>query len=133
MLNIIIALAFFLPFGVAWPALMDTKPVMKRADTRLNTGFAHPNPSFNAADQYVDVTPGSAHEFRAPGPGDQRGECPGLNAAANHGFLPRNGKPTLSQSLYILFFSILDENWTSLSNTNPHSNDWPYCRLQPES
>lgn len=105
MLKIIIALTSLLPFAAAWPALMDAQPIMKRADTRLNTGVAHPNPSFNAADQYVDVTPGSAHEFRAPGPGDKRGECPGLNAAANHGFLPRNGKPTLSQSLSILLFS----------------------------
>ncbi|KAJ7862045.1 Peroxidase, family 2-domain-containing protein [Mycena olivaceomarginata] len=32
------------------------------------------------------------HEFRAPGPGDVRGPCPGLNTLANHGYLPRNGK-----------------------------------------
>ncbi|KAJ7692673.1 Chloroperoxidase [Mycena olivaceomarginata] len=32
------------------------------------------------------------HEFRAPGPGDVHGPCPGLNTLANHGYLPRNGK-----------------------------------------
>ncbi|KAJ7108982.1 Cloroperoxidase [Mycena crocata] len=32
------------------------------------------------------------HEFRAPKKGDVRGPCPGLNALANHGYLPRNGK-----------------------------------------
>lgn len=28
----------------------------------------------------------------APGPGDVRSPCPGLNSLANHGFIPRNGK-----------------------------------------
>ncbi|BEI84632.1 hypothetical protein CcaverHIS002_0500330 [Cutaneotrichosporon cavernicola] len=31
------------------------------------------------------------HPWIAPGPGDLRGPCPGLNTAANHGYLPRNG------------------------------------------
>ncbi|KAL4994627.1 Chloroperoxidase [Aspergillus recurvatus] len=31
-------------------------------------------------------------EWIAPGPGDSRGPCPGLNTLANHGYLPRNGK-----------------------------------------
>ncbi|GMK58462.1 hypothetical protein CspeluHIS016_0504940 [Cutaneotrichosporon spelunceum] len=33
----------------------------------------------------------AAHPWIAPGPGDLRGPCPGLNTAANHGYLPRNG------------------------------------------
>ncbi|KAL7906651.1 Chloroperoxidase [Trichoderma velutinum] len=32
------------------------------------------------------------NEFRAAGPFDSRSPCPGLNALANHGYLPRNGK-----------------------------------------
>ncbi|KAJ7140545.1 Cloroperoxidase [Mycena crocata] len=32
------------------------------------------------------------HEFIAPQEGDVRGPCPGLNALANHGYLPRSGK-----------------------------------------
>ncbi|PYH40186.1 peroxidase family protein [Aspergillus saccharolyticus JOP 1030-1] len=32
------------------------------------------------------------HDFRAPGPFDSRSPCPGLNALANHGYLPRDGK-----------------------------------------
>ena len=63
---------------------------------RPNTGL--PPLGFNAADQYVDVTDSGPHPFRAPGANDKRGECPGLNAAANHGFLPRNGIPTIAQS-----------------------------------
>ncbi|KAH6663854.1 hypothetical protein B0J14DRAFT_630715 [Halenospora varia] len=54
---------------------------------------------FNAADQFVDVKPGSAHPFVAPGPNDKRGPCPGLNAAANHGFLPRSGITNIPQTV----------------------------------
>ncbi|KAL8420602.1 hypothetical protein RB594_003406 [Gaeumannomyces avenae] len=31
------------------------------------------------------------HPWKAPGPGDRRSPCPGLNALANHGYLPRDG------------------------------------------
>lgn len=37
------------------------------------------------------------YQFVAPGPGDARGECPGLNAMANHGYLPHNGIATIEQ------------------------------------
>lgn len=33
---------------------------------------------FDAESQFVDVGPGSGHEWQAPGPNDLRGECPGL-------------------------------------------------------
>ncbi|KIY66833.1 Cloroperoxidase [Cylindrobasidium torrendii FP15055 ss-10] len=32
------------------------------------------------------------HDFKAPGDGDVRSPCPGLNTLANHGYLPRDGK-----------------------------------------
>jgi len=67
---------------------------------RPNTGL--PPLGFNAEDQYVDVTDGGPHPFVAPGPGDKRGQCPGLNAAANHGFLPHNGIPTIADSMALL-------------------------------
>lgn len=35
------------------------------------------------------------HAFIAPTAGDQRGPCPGLNALANHGYLPHNGVATI--------------------------------------
>lgn len=35
-------------------------------------------PVFDAESQFVDVGPGSGHEWQAPGPNDLRGECPGL-------------------------------------------------------
>jgi len=47
---------------------------------------------------YQVPAPGdTAHEFRAPGEYDIRGPCPGLNAAANHGFLARDGIVTFNE------------------------------------
>lgn len=63
------------------------------------TALFEPIPMFNAKDQYVDVSEGSGHEWVAPGPDDIRGPCPGLNAFANHGFLPHNGYATITQFL----------------------------------
>ncbi|KAJ6031580.1 hypothetical protein N7540_002312 [Penicillium herquei] len=39
----------------------------------------------------IDIT--GEHEFQPPNfeNGDERGPCPGLNALANHGYIPRNG------------------------------------------
>ncbi|KAK2037589.1 hypothetical protein LZ31DRAFT_534823 [Colletotrichum somersetense] len=44
-----------------------------------------------------DRRPEPGYEFRAPGPGDSRGPCPGLNLLANHGYLPRNGHVNFGQ------------------------------------
>ncbi|KAH8712093.1 hypothetical protein GQ44DRAFT_830123 [Phaeosphaeriaceae sp. PMI808] len=38
-----------------------------------------------------NLRPEPGYEFQAPGPGDSRGPCPGLNLLANYGYLPRNG------------------------------------------
>lgn len=35
--------------------------------------------------------PEPGYVFKAPGPNDSRGPCPGLNLLANYGYLPRNG------------------------------------------
>nr|POE51617.1 aromatic peroxygenase [Quercus suber] len=52
-------------------------------------------PPFDAAAQLIDVT--GAHAFVAPTASDARGVCPGLNALANHGYLPHNGIATIAQ------------------------------------
>ena len=58
--------------------------------------FENP-PKFDGVSQLINVGPGSGHEWQAPGATDNRGPCPGLNAFANHGFLPRNGVATIQQ------------------------------------
>ena len=44
---------------------------------------------FDPTSQHVSTT--GKYAWVAPGAGDQRGPCPGLNALANHGYLPHNG------------------------------------------
>ncbi|TVY32873.1 Aromatic peroxygenase, partial [Lachnellula subtilissima] len=46
-----------------------------------------------------DFVDQDSHQFIAPGPNDERGPCPGLNAAANHRFLQRNGINTIQQTV----------------------------------
>ncbi|KAJ3990890.1 Chloroperoxidase, partial [Lentinula boryana] len=50
---------------------------------------------FDAALQHVSTT--GQHSFAPPGPGDFRGPCPGLNAMANHGYIPRKGIATIEE------------------------------------
>jgi len=51
---------------------------------------------FNAAKQYVSNQ--GEHAFVAPNLNvDARGPCPGLNAMANHGYLPHNGVANIQQ------------------------------------
>lgn len=54
-----------------------------------------PVPIWNKQRQYVSNT--GAHKFVAPGPTDARGPCPGLNAMANHGYLPHDGYATITE------------------------------------
>ncbi|CAE6416021.1 unnamed protein product [Rhizoctonia solani] len=53
--------------------------------------------TFDPVKQKVDVT--GEHAFRPPTAGDKRGPCPGLNALANHGYLPHNGVTPLLQAI----------------------------------
>lgn len=54
-------------------------------------------PGFNADAQRIDVS--GVHAFVPPdfAAGDLRGPCPGLNALANHNYLPHNGWASLTQ------------------------------------
>lgn len=55
-----------------------------------------PFTTFNE-NQLIDVT--GEHAWVAPGPGDIRGPCPGLNALANHGYFPHVCSTEFSYSL----------------------------------
>lgn len=52
-------------------------------------------PGFNAEQQYVSNT--GDHASVAPGSTDLRGPCPGLNAIANHGYIPHSGVATIPE------------------------------------
>jgi len=52
-------------------------------------------PGFNADAQRIDVS--GDHAFLPPGHGDLRGPCPGLNALANHNYLPHDGVATITE------------------------------------
>ena len=81
-------------------ARMANDPEIKaRADAILQArsnenGDAPALPETFSESQLVDVT--GEHAWQAPGPNDARGPCPGLNAFANHGYLPHNGYGTIS-------------------------------------
>ncbi|RMX71801.1 hypothetical protein D0869_15264, partial [Hortaea werneckii] len=74
-----------LPLISAYPALErdlgDTLSDVGIDVQGLLTGLTPPNPNDPRFTQ-----------FQKPGPNDVRSPCPGLNALANHGFIPRNGK-----------------------------------------
>ncbi|KAF1997251.1 Cloroperoxidase [Amniculicola lignicola CBS 123094] len=53
--------------------------------------------TFDPNSQRVNVT--GQHKFIQAGPNDYRGPCPGLNALANHGYIPRNGVATIDQMI----------------------------------
>ncbi|KAK5164869.1 uncharacterized protein LTR77_009533 [Saxophila tyrrhenica] len=56
--------------------------------------LAHPPPRQPPWHDHDDGHGGDplGHEWSPPGPFDSRSPCPGLNALANHGWLPRSGK-----------------------------------------
>ncbi|KAF2148326.1 Cloroperoxidase [Myriangium duriaei CBS 260.36] len=67
------------------------KPIPKRAPIP----FVYEAAPFNASQQYISNQ--GQYKFVAPGPTDQRGPCPGLNAMANHGYLPHDGIATIPE------------------------------------
>lgn len=83
----LIVAGLFASYAAAYPSLA----VEKRDPVNP---FINPNPGWSPS-QLIDVT--GEHAFVAPGPNDLRGPCPGLNALANHGYLPHNGVATITQ------------------------------------
>lgn len=82
-----------LPLVAAWPTAMPAAgtdssleiravypkvPPPKFTTNRDNCGSHGHCTVFNEEDQFIDVRKGSGHEFKAPGPNDLRGQCPGL-------------------------------------------------------
>ena len=72
--------------GIA--ATVEANAKARRAGTPIAPGFS-------ASEQYVSTT--GDHAFVPPRSGDLRGPCPGLNAMANHAYIPHNGVATITQ------------------------------------
>ena len=78
-----------LPLAAAYPWAMEaSNNLQKRVEPaprqpNFLSGRSNTSPlgavTFDAKEQYVDVTQGSGNEFVAPKTGDIRGQCPGLN------------------------------------------------------
>lgn len=92
----VLSLATCAPLVAAFPKVMYEIAARQAAASPQGAG-AMPltPPPFDAAAQYIPND--GAHAFVPPGAGDQRGECPGLNAMANHNYLPHNGVATIQQ------------------------------------
>ena len=86
----------------AFPAMnipLEAIPINKRQSGSIS-GNDVPDPAstlhlFDPKLQYVSNT--GKYAWVAPGPDDARGPCPGLNAMANHGYLPHNGVATIPE------------------------------------
>lgn len=77
----------------AYPAIAEAIANREGIALEARQGVNDPSTRFNAEEQYVSTT--GAHKFVMPDlTKDARGPCPGLNAMANHGYLPHNGVGT---------------------------------------
>lgn len=91
--------------AAAFPAMLaevgrgEANNAMKRAYVQSSGAGTVPDPAsavlFNAEEQYVSTT--GQYAWVAPTETDQRGPCPGLNAAANHGYIPHDGIANIDQ------------------------------------
>ncbi|RDA94024.1 hypothetical protein CP533_5048 [Ophiocordyceps camponoti-saundersi (nom. inval.)] len=80
---------------------LERRASMYNGKMATESSSANPSPSsssssevgFDAERQLVSTS--GDHAFMPPGPDDMRGMCPGLNALANHGYLPRDGVGTI--------------------------------------
>lgn len=58
-----------------------------------HVGHPHKRLLLSSSSGPISVT--GEHVYQSPAAGDQRGPCPGLNALANHGYIPRDGVVSL--------------------------------------
>ncbi|CAK1368314.1 Aromatic peroxygenase [Cercospora beticola] len=106
------ALLVALPMAAAYPWAMEASSNMEKRQQSTEppareplflSGRPNTSPAgaavFDAEDQFVDTRPGSGHEFQSPTAGQIRGQCPGLNAASNHAYLPRSGIVSIADTI----------------------------------
>lgn len=91
-----LSLALYSAFASAYPfAALEQLQTRQTSPPQGAGALPLVPPPFDAELQLVSNS--GQYEFVAPGSGDVRGPCPGLNAMANHGYLPRNGVATILQ------------------------------------
>ncbi|KAF2173462.1 hypothetical protein M409DRAFT_15744 [Zasmidium cellare ATCC 36951] len=76
--------------------LPDPTAAQALSQARGNCGVI-PCTVFDATEQYVSNT--GEHAYASPAADEIRGPCPGLNAAANHGYLSRSGILTIENTI----------------------------------
>jgi len=85
-------------FGFILLAISQSALAFPELHPRASSGGVMIVPPPNLSNQTgLKQIPDADHPFRAPGPNDQRGPCPGLNTLANHGYIPRNGVASFEQ------------------------------------
>jgi len=82
----------------------------KSLERRFDNFYAtRAQPTFNASAQYVSNQ--GAHAFVAPDLNTEaRGPCPGLNAMANHNYLPHNGVANIQQFIDSTYEGMQDKS-----------------------
>jgi Peroxidase, family 2 len=129
------AMAIAIGDVTAFPALAmeNMDKLSKKSDTKEKRvlGVA----GFDAKSQFVSNT--GTHAFVAPNfaKGDLRGPCPGLNAMANHGYLPHNGWASIEQFVEGTF-TVFGMGAVRLSysifccrSTSAPTSSYPYSKL----
>ncbi|KAJ5585785.1 hypothetical protein N7450_005572 [Penicillium hetheringtonii] len=77
------------------PPFPHPKDALRFSRAETNCGPTTPCSYFDASDQFVSVE--GEHEYVAPTSDQIRGPCPGLNAAANHAYIPRSGIASIEE------------------------------------
>ncbi|KAH8808692.1 Chloroperoxidase [Xylogone sp. PMI_703] len=68
--------------------------------------------------------PSQTRPYKKPGAGDSRSPCPGLNALANHGYLPHNGRGITGPQMIDAFSKAMNFQ-TNISQTAVNANFLP--------
>ena len=124
----LIATAYLVQHAFAFPRVLFEQngigSVRRRDDPSISgTDVPETIRTFDPTLQYVSNT--GDHAWVAPGPEDLRGPCPGLNAMANHGYIPHNGVATIPVDLLVpIWETSLLTCCRNLSKALTPSSEW---------
>jgi hypothetical protein len=75
--------------------IADVSAAIKAGSKNIKRTSTPLAPGFDASQQLVSTS--GEFAYVPPTANDLRGPCPGLNAMANHGYIPHNGVATITQ------------------------------------